>query len=681
MSEFKSKQIQFTRDELLSLKDSEFKQYLNYLLNGKEEVELPEEYNKEFEEEYLEGFRNYLELSLNNPPTNLKERQIFFMAVVAYKYRTPHPLIYYDKHVTNTLSDTYYWLYLAHTKHFYSVMEVEMYRRRITTSLDLVDLSTVEMKFFNETQDNIIKSCVVPGRITEDYRFIDPLLNIESRVYVEKLNVNTNLNMPLETILHYYEGLDSLVDKILRAGGIIAGGFVNNLINPIYRAHERDINILTCFQRNYPIRGEYKTAKFLAKVRQSYLQGIEGDFENKEVADHYLNLISGVEEDIYLSKQNFCKDNMGQLFNLELIKSNDIDVFVTGEDYLEKVRKIVDNIYFAKKFYISKIHYTESSISFVFGSVIKIQIIKRAYTNLEEILGGFDLNPSRVALTLDEEGKWKFVAPQAYIDAVQYGVNVVVPCWQSETFNSRLSKYRKKGFNIYLPGKIINRFNVLNKIDHNSKGNLVELITHIGNPHKWNMRDLSDYESSSLEYLAKVRGIVSDFVGIDKRAPEIILGKKDPNMNDLVYLINTLFDGYSYNELRLYSGYELLIKILPTFWRTTNPSTQLTGSFNPTRLNYLSGEAKEEIKSSNDFLDSLKDNLLDDIIAIVKEYNSPIKELYLELVGRKNFPRNLFIKEIPPQMENPVVEPERDPNSDLDGPESEPEHDPNSDLD
>lgn len=674
MTEFKSEQIQFTRDEVSSLKDSEFKQYLSYLLDTSEDIKLPEEYNKEFEEEYLEGFRNYLELSLGNPSTNLSERQIFFMAVVAYKYKTPHPLIYYDKHVTNTLSDTYYWLYLAHTKHFYSVMEVEMFRRRITISLDLVDLSTVEMKFFRETQDNIIKSCVVPDRVTEDYRFIDPLLNIESRVYVEKFNVNTNLNMPLETILHYYEGLDTLVDKILHAGGIIAGGFVNNLINPIYRAHERNINTLDCFQRNYPIRNDYKTTKFLAKVQQSYPWRIEGDIENRELADHYSDLIHGTEEDIYLIRQNYCKDIMGQLFNLELIKSNDIDVFVTGKDYLEKVRKIVDSLYFTKKFYIRKIHYTESSISFVFGSVIKIQIIKRAYTNLEEILGGFDLNPSRVALTLDEEGKWKFVAPQAYIDAVQYGVNVLVPCWQSETFNSRLSKYHKKGFDIYLPGKIINRFNVLNKIDLNSKGNLVELITHIGNPHKWNMRDLSDYESSSLEYLAKVRGIVSDLVGIDKRAPSIILGKKDPNMNDLVYLINIIFGEY-HRGVRSFEGYELLVKLLPTFWRTTNPSTQLTGSFNPTRLNYLSGESKEEIKSSNDFLDSLKDNLLDDIIAIVKEYNNPIKELYRELVERKNFPRDLFIKENPPQTDNSL--PERDPNSDLD----EPENDPNSDLD
>ena len=677
MSEIKILEVSLTKDQISKLGNSEFKQYCLYLLDNNLPVEMPEEYNKSFLAEYMEGFKNYLDLSLRNFSGTFTESQIFFIAVVAYKYRTPHPLIYYDKHITNTLSDTYYWLYLAHTKHFYSVMEIEMFRRRITISLDLVDLSTVEMKFFNETQDNIIKSCLVPGRVTEDYRFIYPLLNIGRRVYVEKLNVNTNLNMPLETILHYYEGLDTLVDKILHAGGIIAGGFVNNLINPIYRAHESNINNLTCFQRNYPIRNDYKTTKFLAKVQQDYPGKLEGDIENKELADHYSDLIYGTEEDIYLSRQNFCRDNMGQLFNLELIKSNDIDVFVTGEDYLEKVRKIVDSLYFVKKFYISKIHYTESSISFVFGTVIKIQIIKRAYTNLEEILGGFDLNPSRVALTLNEGGKWKFVAPQAYIDAVQYGVNVVVPCWQSETFNSRLSKYRKKGFDIYLPGKIINRFNVLDKIDLNSKGNLVELITHIGNPHKWNMRDLSDYESSSLEYLARVRGIVSDFVGIDKRAPEVILDKRDPNMNDLVYLINSLFREYNRHEIRSYQVYELLINILPTFWRTTNPSTQLTGSFNPTRLNYLSGEAKEEIKSSGDFLDTLKDNLLDDIIAFVKEYNNPIKELYQRLVGRKNFPRDLFIKEILPPMENQSLEPERDPNSDLDGPEN----DPNSDLD
>lgn len=665
MSEFKSEQIQFTSDEVSSLKDSEFKQYLYYLLNNSKEIELPEEYNKEFREEYLEGFRNYLELSLNNPPTNLSERQIFFMALVAYKYKTPHPLIYYDKHITNTLSDTYYWLYLAHTKHFYSVMEVEMYRRRITTSLDLVDLSTVEMKFLNETQDNIIKSSKLSAGYNDDSRFIDSKTNIAACPNVENFNINTNLNMPMETIFHYSEGLDSLINKILSGGGIIAGGFVNSLINPVYKAFKRDINALFPSSRNLPIPESKNTTKFLA--RRGFVHNLSAvdNVENKELLEHFHNMIAGNVEDIYLSRQNFYKDYLGQLFNLNLIKSNDIDIFVTGEDYLEKTRKIIDSLYFDKKFYLSRIHYTESSFSFSFANIIKVQIIKRSYTNLEEILGGFDLNPSRVALTLDEEGKWKFVAPQAYIDAVQYGVNVVVPCWQSETFNSRLSKYRKKGFDIYLPGKIINRFNVIDKIDLNSKGNLVELITYIGNPHKWNMRDLSDYESSSLNYLARVRGIITDLVGIDKRAPEIISGKRDPNMNDLVYMINQYFTKYAWSY-RSFEEYNLIVKLLPTFWRTTNPSTQLTGSFNPTRLNYLSGEDK----NSNDLLDSLKINLPSD---------NSVKELYHELTKRKDFPIVYF--KIPSSEENLRPEPERDPNSDLDGPESEPEHDPNSDLD
>ena len=126
------------------------------------------------------------------------------------------------------------------------------------------------------------------------------------------------------------------------------------------------------------------------------------------------------------------------------------------------------------------------------------------------------LNASKVALLLNKKDNWKFVSTQSYIDAVQYGINVVVPCWQSQTFNSRLNKYIKKGYDIYLPGNIIKRFNIADNKDTNAFANLTELVTYVGNPHKWNMKDLSDYEADTLNYLAKIKGIVLSLIHISE---------------------------------------------------------------------------------------------------------------------------------------------------------------------
>ena len=577
MTEFKTGPIRFTDEEVSSLKDSEFKRYLQYIIDETKHIKLPKGYNRNCTSEYMNGFKNYLDLCLNRPINNLTESDVFYIAVVAYKYNT-EPLVYCDLQNSKSLSDTYYWFYLAHTKYFRNIMEIEMYRRRIISNLELVDLSTVSLEYCKEDKDNIIK----PGVIS--YSEVHRVLGENT--------INTNLNMPMETILHYESGIKQLIDKILKAGGTIAGGFVNNLINPVYKVYSRSNFCTSPINNNIELAIPQKLANFTIK-RSDYIKYSKDPdiVEDSKLLEHFNNMnLSETPETVCLAKQNFYKDNFGQLFALELVSSRDMDVFVIGEDYLEKVRKIIDAIYFNGTNYISNIHHTESSISFTFYNMIKVQIIKRAYKDVEEILGGFDLNPSKAALISDAEGKWKIVAPRAYIDAVTYGVNVVVPCWQSETFNSRLSKYKKKGYDIYLPGNIIERFKLNERRDTQAKSNLTELITFVGDPHKWNMRDLSDYDSKSLEYLVKYRGVVTDLLGIEQRAPLILSGERNPNLSDLFYAYNQttkLYSNYSFER------YELLIKISSIFWRITDPSTQLTGSFNPTKLDYLSGEVRE----------------------------------------------------------------------------------------
>lgn len=594
MSEFKIGPIPPTGDEIFALGEPGLKKYLEWLVGNANGYLMPSHYNKSYTEEYVKGYKNYFSLTLNLlsetplPFPVLTEPQIFAVAIVAYEYKNLIPLIRYGEKFVDTLSDTYYWLYLAGTKYFYSIMEIEMYRRRVTTELKLVDLSTIEMEYKKEGY-NIFKSVIWSS--SKDHRFLSSRVN----TLTHENTINTNVNMPMETIHHYDPELIPLINKILKSGGIIAGGFVNNLINPVYKTQQRTCWELTRDNDNEALSIPENLANFQVERKQSYNgddespeEGDESPGEDDELAKHFAQMMKNITSTVCVAKQNFYADG-SQLYSLDLIKSHDMDIFITGGDYLEKTKRILDCLLFNGN-YISSIYNTESSISITLNEIIKVQIIKRAYSSVEEILAGFDLNPSKVALTLGEGDKWKFVAPQAYIDAVTYGVNVVVPCWQSETFNSRLSKYRKKGFDIYLPGNIINRHGLTEEKDLNAKGNLKELITYIGDPHKWNMRDLSDYDSKSLEYLAKTKGIVTDLIGIEERADLIVSGKRAPGMSDLFYAINRILRRFYHGS---FERYKLLIKISCLFWRTTDPTTQLTGSFNPTKLDYLSGEVKE----------------------------------------------------------------------------------------
>lgn len=276
MTEIKS--FDLNEMEISSLKNSEFKYYLISLIEESKNVDIPEEYNSKFTNEYMEGFKHFLNISLGRYPVKLTESQIFFVAVVAYKYKTIDPLIDYDTHL-NELSDTYYWLYLAGSKHFYPIMEIEMFRRRVITKLNLIDLSSVNLKYHNEERGNILSGSTNFDRTTEDARF------------GSENSINTNSNMPKETILHYPKNLDLVVYDILKAGGIIAGGFVNSLINQKYNFKCNYINLHSYFSRNYPIENVDNLTKFLVKSDDNnfHIDGTE-DCKGKEFYNEYCDL-------------------------------------------------------------------------------------------------------------------------------------------------------------------------------------------------------------------------------------------------------------------------------------------------------------------------------------------------------------------------------------------------------
>ena len=85
----------------------------------------------------------------------------------------------------------------------------------------------------------------------------------------------------------------------------------------------------------------------------------------------------------------------------------------------------------------------------------KFQIIKRKYSDIREILLGFDLDSSCVALTkLNNDINPNIYVTDRYLISITYGINLINPFRQSESYNYRLIKYIRKGFVPFLPGKL-----------------------------------------------------------------------------------------------------------------------------------------------------------------------------------------------------------------------------------
>lgn len=84
----------------------------------------------------------------------------------------------------------------------------------------------------------------------------------------------------------------------------------------------------------------------------------------------------------------------------------------------------------------------ETSFSYTTISSPKIQIIKRIYSSPEQVIGGFDLDPSRFFMNTEFE---IYCTVGAFI-SLQYRMNPINFNSYSSTFTRRISKYSKKGF-------------------------------------------------------------------------------------------------------------------------------------------------------------------------------------------------------------------------------------------
>ena len=612
------------------LSNSKFRDYMYEIIGNKDTknwtIVIPKFISTRNIDKYCDGFVLYLELAIkiNRDIIFLTEEEIYFAGVVAYHFKDLSPL----RIKVQQLSDKYYWFYLANNKElFYPTMEIEMYRRRTTTSIKLINLEkhTFQIKGIDESKAINYYNSDTYFTIKHNARRFNGIdygrthtEEVETSSYEELHNeiVNTNIGNIFKNMEKYNLDLYGILEKILQEGAVIAGGFVNSIVSPTY--------ILKYFGLESIGYNIYSKNKELGFIKDNhdyslYTIGLEirrqGDdikFDQiKGMVDLTIAFYSDganpfartVEEkkfeklrkllrnyDTFKALEEL-KENIIQiddaLYQMFFQYSPDIDIFITGDNYLDKVEKIISIL----KDIIIKVYFSEFATTLYLGRHFpKIQIIKRAYSNVDEILAGFDIDPSRVAMIWKKD-KIRVIAPKSYINAVEYGVNLVVPSRQSQTFNNRLLKYFNKGFLPYFPFGIDRTKNKTNEV---MKG-LPLLIQCINKDSYTAINKSSDYGSN------RVSTILRDFDDW-KYGPD--LTGKLINMDIIIIMIIIIkgkLSGWSYlndpvvreNVQLLKLSKSLLIcairYITSLFWRVTNPGSQITSSFNPTTLDYLAG--------------------------------------------------------------------------------------------
>ena len=230
----------------------------------------------------------------------------------------------------------------------------------------------------------------------------------------------------------------------------------------------------------------------------------------------------------------------------------DTDIFIYGEfDLTNTISKILEVFFSLKDIDLVIRHgkncieievltneyldFEKYSMRFSHGDflqVYKFQIIKRKYSDLKEILLGFDLDSSCVALAkLNNDIEPKVYITDRYMFSVIYGINLINPFRQSESYTYRLLKYIRKGFVPFLPGKL----HLMNEKLQNIPWSL-----------EYNIHTVSELIASNFEKIERIKKY-SDYV--DEKIlyiDEFYLPRKE---NDNERSINTIYEMYKNSSL------------------------------------------------------------------------------------------------------------------------------------
>lgn len=285
----------------------------------------------------------------------------------------------------------------------------------------------------------------------------------------------------------------------------------------------------------------------------------------------------------------------GKAYSMIGIPPHDIDVFLCDAKEqqvaytLERILKVVDAFNRENKCHC-KVESTDHCITITGANtrkrVYRLQIIKRRYENIREILLGFDLDASACAMTW-ANNQFEFRVLPRFMTALWFRVNTVNPFRQSASFNSRLHKYMGKGIFPYLAGAShlsakAQSWSLLHEQEKKKPGfhrwppelchTISGLLCRVNALSRmrsslFHFVQINDYHPYSEPFLPWVVHHQEHKGWLDDLSPYGTISWTDDLRSKIIFIKR-------YNHVRT--------------WRVVDPGTQISGTFHPTKYDYYS---------------------------------------------------------------------------------------------
>jgi hypothetical protein len=544
--------VYFVQDEKDLIKDTTAEGFIitpeqskNLFDNSTTQVERNSSYSDESVRDF---YRFYLGINLEE----FTESRILMLVYYGINEHPNSMSIIKEKALTQPKSDKYYWAYISTSDLIHNVLEIELYRRLVNKDLSLEENNRI---VYSQTDDYTLPLGKDRPVVEDDYRIFPINFNyLPSYIKRNFPNITQAIAIGAGDVvnnsLNYSSEVIQLCKNIWETGGLIVGGFPNSIYNPVYYMEL--------------LEGE---------LEQGSAESI--DFVRKFHLDEVLEVPSHLKRDFFISKE-------GNLYRLHFNEAPDIDVFIHNTNYLNTVKDLL--IVLTDTYPDYKLSVSQNALTFDLGyNYPKVQIIKRAYNNGDEIFAGFDIDPSRVMLLFNASIP-AIIAPEIYYQSVKYGINMMVPSRQSESFNYRAAKYYNKGFEPSFPFEVKEL-----ELENFVRATSSELIAMKNKHYFYQMKNRSDYEDYNIEGMELRQQKNKDNVAINR-----ILADEGKNMTEIQLDIDEriitptmryLF--WLFRNVKLTNEDSDFIKeILPLGWIVNQPGTQITSSFNPTNADY-----------------------------------------------------------------------------------------------
>lgn len=323
---------------------------------------------------------------------------------------------------------------------------------------------------------------------------------------------------------------------------------------------------------------------------------------NKRFTDFTFGFLS------YLNWENVCLAGgcASNILNSSCRSSdnNDIDLFVFGlfgDDYIKKLSLIISEITDLLKkrhltYQIYKNNYVVTILINMKISSVKIQIIKREYYSMYQVLAGFDVDSSCVLINnhniyLSERGMNAFLS----------GYNVVDLERRSPSYEHRLYKYVQRGFGIYIPFNLP-QYNQLYWMNPFTRGfeRLMYLLNYQNNR---NFGKIFNYLTCRKN--TRIKMSISDYEGENVEESEI---KKATiaNIRKFNSKVSPEFQYKTYNEKNASEDLKPI--------KADLSNKQFTGSFNPiTENEWMSIDDKTDHIGRLNLINDIRSGKLNDL--------------------------------------------------------------------